>query len=182
MRRRAGLPPVGWELPNGFTWVLFHPGDERHWARIETAVGEFAEEAEALAYFQDQYGPHREELERRLVFVRAPDGDVVGTVTGWWNMTNGRRDASLHWLAVLPQYQGQGIGRALVSLCLWRLRELDGDRDIYLHTQTWSHRAIALYLNAGFEFLDHGSFGGYPNEYVKALPVLAAILPGLAGR
>ena len=113
------------------------------------------------------------------MFVCTLDGHAVGTVTSWWDMTDKRRDASLQWLAVLPDYQGRGLGKALVSYCLARLVTLEGDRDIFLHMQTWSHRAIAIYLKAGFAFLDQESFGGYPNENAQAMPVLGMLLPGL---
>jgi hypothetical protein len=52
------------------------------------------------------------------------------------------------------------------------LSESDPGRDIWLHTQTWSHLAIGLYLRAGFEFVKSGSFGGYRNEYELAEPIL----------
>lgn len=97
---------------------------------------------------------------------------TVGVIlsTRWWNTNDQRRDPLLHWLAVRPDTQGLGLAKALVSECLLRLMRLEGDRDIFLHTQTWSHRAIAIYLKAGFEFLRQGSFGGYPNDYLDAMP------------
>lgn len=39
----------------GYRIRPFAPGDERHWARIETSVGEFSEEAAARAYFERVY-------------------------------------------------------------------------------------------------------------------------------
>lgn len=165
MKRRAGLPIAMHGLPAEFSVAGFVPGDEVQWASIETAVGEFATESDELA--------------RRCVFVRGVDGDAVGTITSWWNTTEERRDPSVHWLAVRPDSQGLGLAKSLVSECLKRLVWLEGGRDIFLHTQTWSHRAIAIYLKAGFEFVRQGSFGGYPNDYAKAMPVLRTVLPSL---
>ncbi len=179
MRRRAGLPIAIHRLPTGFSMAEFGPGDEIPWARIETSVGEFMTDGAALTYFQATYLPYRDELTRRCVFVRGPDGGAVGTIMSWWNTTDQRRDPSLHWLAVRPDSQGLGLAKALVSECLQRLVCLEGDRDIFLHTQTWSHRAIAIYLKAGFEFVRQGSFGGYPNDYLQAMPVLKTVLPSL---
>ncbi len=179
MKRRVGLPIVMHGLPSGFSIVGFVPGDEVQWASIETAVGEFMTEGEALTYFQTTYLPYSDELTRRCVFVRGADGGVVGTITSWWNATEERRDPSVHWLAVCPDSQGLGLAKALVSECLKRLVWLEGDRDIFLHTQTWSHRAIAIYLRAGFEFVRQGSFGGYPNDYLQAMPILRTVLPSL---
>ena len=82
-------------------------------------------------------------------------------------------------MAVRPEYERLGLGQTLVSECLKRLVWLEGQRDIFLHTQTWSYRAIAIYLKAGFEFVRQGSFGGYPNDYDKAMPVLKTVLPSL---
>ena len=179
MKRRAGLPIAMHGLPSGFSIAGFVPGDEVQWASVETAVGELMMDGAALTYFQATYLPYRDELTRRCVFVRGPDGGVVGTITSWWNTTEERRDPSIHWLAVRPEYERLGLGKALVSECLQRLVWLEGQRDIFLHTQTWSYRAIAIYLKAGFEFVRQGSFGGYPNDYDKAMPVLKIVLPFL---
>ena len=48
MKRRAGLPVVTHELPSEFSLAGFGPRDEVQWAGIETAVGEFITESEAL--------------------------------------------------------------------------------------------------------------------------------------
>ncbi len=179
MKRRPGLPMVAWPLPVGFSWAGFAPGQAIDWGYIEASVGEFATTKEAVEYFQRTYLPKVEELPERVVFVRAENGEAVGTVTSWWNDTGTRRDPSLHWLAVVPEYQSLGLGKALVSECLRRLALLEGDRDVFLHTQTWSYRAIAIYLNAGFEFVEDESFGNYPNDYELAISVLRKVLPGL---
>ncbi|GED71850.1 hypothetical protein BRE01_55520 [Brevibacillus reuszeri] len=42
----------------------------------------------------------------------------------------------------------------------------------YLHTQTWSYKAIGLYIQAGFEILENESFNGYQNDYEKAMPFI----------
>ncbi len=96
MKRRAGLPIAIHGLPSGFSIRVFVPGDEVPWAGIETAVGEFMTEGEALTYFQSTYLPCSDELARRCVFVRGADGGAVGTITSWWNTTKERRDPSVH--------------------------------------------------------------------------------------
>ncbi len=106
-------------------------------------------------------------------------GGAVGTITSWWNTTEERRDPAIHWLAVRLGWQGLDLGKAQVAECLNRVVWLEGDQDSWLHTQTWSHRAIAIYLKAGFEFVKQGSFGDYPNDYLQAIPVLRIVLPSL---
>lgn len=179
LKRRAGLPIVTHALPPDLSLTWFSPGDEVQWAGIETSVGEFATESQALDYFQRMYLPYADELTRRCVVVRAGNGDAVGTVTSWWSETGNRRDPAVHWLAVRPEYHGLGLGRALVAQCLQQLSSLEGDRAVWLHTQTWSHRAIAIYIKAGFEFVEHESFGNYKNDYENAMPVLRTVLPSL---
>lgn len=172
MKRGAGtaLPQV--DLPAGYSIQPFQAGDERQWAEIEASVGEFEDSQEALRYFRQTYLPHLDELQQRLLFVRDPDGDPVGTITAWWNFTCDRRDGAIHWLAVKQAHQGRGLAKALVASCLQKLYQLEGTADIYVHTQTWSHRAIGIYQKAGFEILKRETFGGYPNEYDQALPIL----------
>lgn len=179
MKRGAGEPISAYDLPSGFSWTWFMQGNETEWASIETSVGEFASEQEALEYFQREYLPHAHKLERRSLFVRAANGEAVGTITSWWNHTGERRDSSIHWLAVRSEYQGLGLGKALVSECLKRLVLLEGEKDVWLHTQTWSHKAIGLYLKAGFELVKHESFSQYTNDYDQAMLILRQTLPSL---
>lgn len=179
MKRGAGERISAFDLSPGFSWTWFTKGNETEWASIETSVGEFASEQEALEYFQREYLPHVRELERRLLFVRTANGEAVGTITSWWNHTGKRRDPSIHWLAVRNEYQGLGLGKALVSECLKRLVFLDGENDVWLHTQTWSHKAIGMYLKAGFELVEQESFSQYSNDYEHAIPILRQTLRSL---
>lgn len=54
-----------------------------------------------------------------------------------------------------------------------RLIEIEGDRDVFLHTQTWSYKAINIYKEAGFVITDDKGLAGYENnEYEKAIKLL----------
>lgn len=178
MRRRAGLPIAAPQVPPGYSFVYYEPGMESAWAAIETAVGEFDDEREAAAYFNREYASLGNEVCKRTIFVQQPSGELIGTVTAWWHESDRSRVASLHWLGVKPGYQRQGIGKALVYQCLHVLREMEGDVDVFLHTQTWSWQAVALYEQTGFELLESETFGAYKNEYKHALPILKAKLKG----
>jgi ribosomal protein S18 acetylase RimI-like enzyme len=107
-----------------------------------------------------------------LLFVENENGEEVGTITSWWNMTGTRRDPSIHWFAVKKEYQGLGLGKALVSECLDRLLLLEGNKEVFLHTQTWSYKAIGLYLNEGFNIASNEVFAHYKNDYDDAVPIL----------
>ncbi|NRF95790.1 GNAT family N-acetyltransferase [Paenibacillus frigoriresistens] len=176
MKRSAGVPLPRFALPEGYSFTWYVPGKEEQWAEIESSVGEFENVEQGLDYFRNEYLPFVEELKRRLLFVQNEDGEEIGTITSWWNLTGERRDPSVHWFAVKKEYQGVGVGKALVSECLNRLQLLEGDRNIFLHTQTWSYKAIGLYLNAGFEILSYESFAHYKNDYDIALPILKTVL------
>lgn len=138
MIREKGKPASEFSLPDKFKFVSFKPGDEKEWAEIETSVGEFDRSVDALVYFQRDYLPYLKELERRCIFIENSEGEKVATTTIWWCYTGVRRDPWIHWVAVRPEYQGLGLGKAIVSECMRRLKDIEGDRNVYLHTQTWS--------------------------------------------
>lgn len=172
MKRKAGQSIPSFELPEGYSFVPYTDGAEKDWAEIEASVGEFDSAAEALEYFSTGYLSYPNEVKRRTIFIQNSALKKVGTATGWWNYTGERRDPSLEWVAVLPEYQGLGLGKAVVFECVNRMLTMEGDRDIYLHTQTWSCKAIEIYLQAGFEFMKSGTFSEYDNDYDRAMPLL----------
>ena len=53
-------------------------------------------------------------------------------------------------LAVLPEFQGRGIGEALVRACLDRARA-DARERVYLDTTQWMESAQRLYQRIGFK-------------------------------
>ena len=178
MRRPRGLVAPVPQFPAGYAVSPFEHGSDIGWGAIEAAVGEFESPALARRYFRETYLLHHGEVGRRVLFARGPGGTDVGTVTAWWDYTGARRDAALHWLGVVPGQQGHGLGTALVHACIERLQQLEGDRDIYLHTQTWSHRAIGIYQRAGFEMVRE-RFAGSPNDFDQACTVLRTVRPDL---
>ena len=165
-------------LPAGYHFRLYQPGDVQHWARITTIVEEYDTQEQATSAFTRQFLPQEDELCRRCIFVIAPDGTPVATSMAWMFEENGIRYGRVHWICNDPAHQGQGIGRAIVLWALHRLRELEPDRDAYLDTQTWSHKAVGLYLRLGF----HPVRKSHPvlqrvNDYDEAIPVLRSVLP-----
>jgi len=176
MHRKKGTPIPSAELPNEFKFSFFQTGDEKAWAKIEASVFEFSDELDALIYFQKNYLPFDTELEKRCLFIENENGEKIATSTAWWNYTGIRRDPWLHWVAVNPQHQNWGLGKAIVSRILQRMVEIEGDRDFYLHTQTWSHRAIKVYEKFGYVITSEKNLYKYSNEnYDKAVEVLNKI-------
>ncbi len=176
MRRPAGHPLPSWSLPDGYSFAFYQPGDERDWALIETSVLEFPHSVDALLYFQDDFRSYPHELGRRTLFVVAPDGTKVGTGSAWFGYTGTRRDPWLDWIGVRPECQGLGLGKAIAARVLSLEIEIEGDRDVYLHTQTWSHKAIKIYQKIGFEITREKNLRGFANDdYDDAMAILNAI-------
>ena len=175
MRRAAGPPSVYFPLPDGFEFSFFRDGDEVSWAKIEASALEFDSESEALIYYKEKFIPFAEQLYTRCLFIEH-EGKKIATATAWHNEINGERRAWLHWVAVMSEYQGLGLGKALVSRVTELMRELDGDVDFYLRTQTWSYTAINIYKTHGFEPTDEKALYIDRNDnYKKALRILGRI-------
>lgn len=164
-------------LPSGYTFRLFTEGDETHWARIETSVLEFDSANQAYEYFVKTYIPHIDDLKSRCIFVLNPIGLPIATATAWYDNSGPYHQASLHWVAVSPQYQGIGIGESIVKKALQIYSELEPNEDILLHTQTWSHNAVNLYHKLGFIMMKTETIGCHRNDYSEAVKILKDILP-----
>lgn len=144
------LPAFPRKLPAGFQLKEYQPGDEASWCAVEYAVGEFDTLAEAAAYFAKTFAPYPEELSRRMVFITDKTGEIVATCTAWW----GKKDEPLlHWLAVHPSAQKNGLATFLAVEITRRLATLHPGEDLFLHTQTWSYPAIFLYEKLGYQLL-----------------------------
>jgi GNAT superfamily N-acetyltransferase len=143
-----GFPRI--PLPKPFSLRLYREGDENDWARVESAVGEFAGEKAALRHFLNEFGPHLHEMERRCLLLEENGNGVIGTATAWYNESFlDEAYGRLHWVGILPQFQGRGLSKPLVSEALRRLRMFH--RKAYLTSQTTSYVAIKVYLDFGFQ-------------------------------
>lgn len=76
----------------------------------------------------------------------------------------------IRMLVVLPEFRGQGIGRALTNECIRRARR-DGASCVALHTTPIMKVALPMYQRMGFEFQkDVPAIFGVPyGVYVKRL-------------
>jgi len=183
MKREAGLPIPAFPLPEGYNFLMYEPGMEKDWARIEASVGEFDCEMDALLYFRETFLPFGAELPRRCMFIAAPCGELVGTATAWWNYVGCRRHPQVHWVAVKPAHQGRGLGKALTAEVLRLMEAVDGEGVYYLGTQTNSHVAIRIYEWAGFHVTDERNVIGRPNDqYNEAITLLDEIKKGRPGQ
>jgi ribosomal protein S18 acetylase RimI-like enzyme len=88
------------------------------------------------------------------VWVAEEEGELAGTVTyvpgaGPYAEFKDPNGAGIRMLAVLPEFQGRGIGEALVRACIDRART-DGRQCVYLDTTQWMETAQRLYRRIGF--------------------------------
>jgi len=94
------------------------------------------------------------EAELWVATVSDTDDTVLGTVTvchdgsPWREIARGD-EGEFRMLAVAPEAQGQGVGAALVALCINRFREV-GAPGIVLSTLPAMHAAHRLYERHGF--------------------------------
>src|SRR5207248_4802613 len=88
-------------------------------------------------------------VERQCYLLNA-FGQAIGTGTAWFNDNfEGKSFGRVHWLAILPEFQGRGLGKPLLTAICSRLRDLGHER-AYLTTSTQRIPAIRLYLRFGF--------------------------------
>jgi len=84
-------------------------------------------------------------LEEGINVVAACDGRVVGHAV----LVPDRADAYELAIFVHQDFQGAGIGSRLLRALL-ELGRQRGVREVWLSVETWNHRALSLYRNAGF--------------------------------
>ena len=149
-------------LPVGYGFRFFGQDDERTWARIETAAGEFSTRDAALARFRREFGGYDAELRQRCLFLIGPSGEDVGTAMGWFGpgpgvqpqpavagtSSSSRSWGRIHWVGIDPAWQRRGLSKPLVAEAL-RILGAHHDR-AYLTTQTTSSVAVKVYLDYGF--------------------------------
>lgn len=125
-------------------------------------------------YFNQVYAARQEEFFRRCLFVCDAGDRPVGTCFLWRAYD---RILTLHWFRVLPEFEGRGIGRALLSEVLRPLSQ--ADYPVFIHTHPSSFRAIKLYSDFGFHLLHSPQkIGNRQNDYERSLPYLKACMPG----
>lgn len=147
----ANLPDP--PCPDGFRVRPFRAGDVETWCRIECRAGEFSGEPAARARFLKDFADRESWLATHCLFVESMAGEAVGTAMAQSGELAGRTLGRLGWVSVIPEYQGRGIGKWVVSLALRRIAEEYGA--VYLTTQTTSVAAVAMYISFGFRPCPH---------------------------
>jgi ribosomal protein S18 acetylase RimI-like enzyme len=124
----------------------------------EVTVAAYAglDEAAESGYVEKLRDAATRDREAELWVATASDTDdtVLGTVTvchdgSPWREIGRGDEGEFRMLAVAPQAQGQGVGSALVELCINRFREVGAPR-VVLSTLPSMHAAHRLYERHGF--------------------------------
>ena len=140
-------------VPPGYSVRPFEDGDDETWARIQSAADLYNVITPSL--FASQFGTCRTDLEERQFYAVDERGEAVGAVSAWFPEVGVDPDLGrLHWLAVSPDRQRHGIGAALITAALERMREL-GYRRAYLTTSAARLDALRLYERFGFRQVSH---------------------------
>jgi len=137
------------DLPAPYAIRPYQADDETAWTQIHIHSDDLNPITPEL--FSQQFGSDPGLLRARQLYLVNEPGLPIGTGTAWFNPDfQGRNFGRVHWLAIVPEYQGRGLGKALLSLICRRLVEL-GHEEAYLTTSFQRIKAIRLYLNFGFK-------------------------------
>jgi GNAT superfamily N-acetyltransferase len=120
-------------------------------------------------YYNEVYAKHEDEFFKRCLFVCDVDDKPVASCFIWrsYGLIN-----TVGWFRVLPEHEGKGLGRALLSEVF-----KNAQPPIYLHTQPTSMRAIKLYLDFGFKLITDPVIGNRKNDLAECLELFHTILP-----
>ena len=136
------------DIPAGYTIRSYRPGDEAHWLRIHL-LADYENQFKPDT-FKQQFGSDVRILAQRQFYVLDSAQHVIGAATAWFNEDfDGERIGRVHWVAIVPECQGRGLSRPLMTTVCRRLREL-GHNKAYLTTSAARTAAIHLYLRFGF--------------------------------
>ena len=134
--------------PPGFSIRWFQDGDESIWQDIQSEAELYFEIAPDL--FAKEFGSDISILRERMCFLCDSRQRPIGTATAWFdNDYNGLPHGRVHWVAIIPEMQGKGLSKSLMTIVCNRLRELGHER-AYLGTATVRFKAIRLYSTFGF--------------------------------
>jgi len=126
----------------------YQPGDERVWRGIQAAADHYNVITPEL--FAQQFGEDQQQIAARQLYLCDARNAAVGTATAWFNDDyRGKSFGRVHWVAILPDWQGLGLAKPLLTATLQLLRKL-GHKRAYLTTSTARIPAINLYLQFGF--------------------------------
>jgi GNAT superfamily N-acetyltransferase len=152
MIRRSvdGVPQF--DFPDGFVAAFYRPGDKSIWLDIHHQCYDPEGRIKITPETFDQnFGTNHHVLAQRQLYVFDITGRAVGSTTAWFNDNyRGEKFGQIHWVAIVPDCQGKGLAKPMMTAAMNRFKEL-GHTRVYLGTQTTRIPAIQLYLKFGFD-------------------------------
>lgn len=137
-----------YSLPPDYFFRWYRPSDEKIWLAIQLLTEKY--EKINLELYKEEFGSHPEALAERQCFLCSALGEPLGTATAWFDPAYYQQPCGrVHWVAIIPVWQGRGLAKPLMSLICQRLAEL-GHQQAYLVTSPQRLPAINLYLKFGF--------------------------------
>lgn len=141
-------------LPHDFYFKWYEPGDEKLWLDIHALSEKFIATIN-LKLYHEQFNRSAEIIRQRQVFIMNAHHEAIGTSTAWFKDDYyGQPFGQVHWVAIIPEFQGKGLAKPLMSMTLKRMVELGHSR-AFLSTSTGRVAAIYLYLKLGFKPFIH---------------------------
>ena len=135
-------------MAEGYSVRSYRPGDRKTWVRVEKAADRFNKINGER--FDREFGHDLPAMEKRCLFLLAADGREIGTATAWYDSNvAGKPWGRVHWVAIVPEFQGKGLAKPLMTAVMNLLKGLGHERAI-LTTQTPRIPAIKTYLDFGF--------------------------------
>lgn len=149
---REDLEVPGFNLPEGYEIKPFRPGkDEMAWCEVRNS---------AFANLQGSETPITPERVAKMVYaddyiegglmMLYHNEKPIGVVKGSKDEYEGMPIMSIGPLAIIPQYQGRGLGRALLRASIKFAKDNKYDRTI-LCVNAENERAKTLYIQEGFK-------------------------------
>ena len=132
--------------PESIRRRAFRHGDAEVWVRIQNQTGVYP--MMTADAFRQEFVNDLDVLKERVFFLEHERSGPIATSAGWFDTESPR--GRIHWVAVVPAWQRQGLGTMLVvDTCelLWAL----GHSRIFLTTGRKNLVAIRLYMRLGFQ-------------------------------
>jgi GNAT superfamily N-acetyltransferase len=121
-------------------------------------------------YYNLMYAPREDEFFNRCTFIVDENDRPIATCFIWRSYNDSI--SSVGWFHVWPQYQGLGLGHAILGEVLKNAKF-----PVYLHTHPIATKAIKCYSDLGFKFVTDPIIGYRENDLEKSLPYLKEVMP-----
>jgi GNAT superfamily N-acetyltransferase len=135
-------------LPPGYRFRSYQPGDDVAWTALHLAAEPYVQVTPEL--WIRQFSRDEDALADRMFFLETLDGQVVGSITAWWDKDrhNPAERGRIHWVVVHPAHQRRGLSKPMMTRAMQRLAE--SHPSAMLDTSTGRIWAIKVYLDFGF--------------------------------